>query len=331
MCIACKSLIKAIDGYIEKANDDLVDKLKKAGFINPEDTVKTVEELEEKLYKALVDQKKLYTKELKKADSISDFLGETFDKLKLKDTTEVVLLKHFIATLDKKLEQYTDAYLKSIDKEMELIKVTDKTNYYIHRNAEWLSEKMKLNGQTKLEQILNKAADDGSSVKQVTKQILDEGIRGERYQARRVALTEMLRAHSYAADDAMMQSSVVEDKEWVHTGAKNSVPRENHLAMSGVRVHKEEPFELFGLDGGVYYPMHPHDVCLPASESVNCHCICQAVISKDALGIDVDERRRMQKEYLESMDRAWEKELDEEMHQRAIEWRQERGLNYAPL
>ena len=139
---------------------------------------------------------------------------------------------------------------------------------------------------------------------------MDGGIRSERYRARAAALTETLRAHSVAQQEALVQNPAVESKEWVHTGEYRNTPRENHVAMSGVIVPKDEPFTLEGLDGVTYYPMYPRDPILPPGESINCHCIHRGIVNADILGLPLEERQRLQQEAIDADDGAWEKELD---------------------
>lgn len=47
MCSECQLLIKAIDAYIAKADNDLADRLKEEGYADSKNTVKHIEELEE--------------------------------------------------------------------------------------------------------------------------------------------------------------------------------------------------------------------------------------------------------------------------------------------
>lgn len=143
-----------------------------------------------------------------------------------------------------------------------------------------------------------------------TRSILDSGIRDEYYKARRVAVTEVLRAHSVAQQEAFMQSPAVEEKMWKHTGAYRNDPRKNHMDMDGQRVPKDQPFELRGIKGGTYYPMYPRDSSLPPEESINCHCISQPVVSAEVLGLSLEERQRLQQQAIEEMDGEWERELD---------------------
>lgn len=107
-----------------------------------------------------------------------------------------------------------------------------------------------------------------------------------------------------------MQSPVVAEKMWKHTGSYRNSPRQNHVDMNGQRVPVSEPFELTGADGRSYSPMFPGDPALPPGERINCHCICQPVVSEDILGLSLEERQRLQQEAIDGMDNEWEKELD---------------------
>ena len=56
--------------------------------------------------------------------------------------------------------------------------------------------------------------------------------------------------------------------------------------------------------------MYPRDIIHPQEERINCHCICQPVVSEDILGLSLEERQRLQQEAIDTMDDAWERELD---------------------
>ena len=262
---------------------------------------------------------------MNKAVDIKSFFADIWNDVKDIDDVDVKLSQAFIQTFEKVMPAMMGAYITKSDEELKFVKVTDKTSYQVAENSKEVAEKMKLSSHKNLEKILNKGIEEGESIQDVTKEILNGGIRDERYRARTVALTEMLRVHSYVANEAMMQCAVVEQKEWIHTGSTKNQPRENHVAMNGVTVNKNEPFELIGADGNTYLPMFPRDFCLPASECANCHCLHRAIVSESALGIAPEERRRMQSEYIENADREWEKELDMINYQKAVDYRNGKG------
>lgn len=325
MCQACNDLLIEINAYIEKADNKLVKKLKDAGFLIPKKTIKVASELEDEMTEILKSETKFLAKQLNKAVDIKSFFADIWNDVKDIDDVDVKLSQAFIQTFEKVMPAMMEAYITKSDEKLKLVKVTDKTSYQVAENSKEVSEKMKLSSHKNLEKILNKGIEEGESIQDVTKEILNGGIRDERYRARTVALTEMLRVHSYVANEAMMQCAVVEQKEWIHTGSTKNQPRENHVAMNGVTVNKNEPFELIGADGNTYLPMFPRDFCLPASECVNCHCLHRAIVSESALGIAPEERRRMQSEYIENADRKWEKELDMINYQKAVDYRNGKG------
>ena len=159
---------------------------------------------------------------------------------------------------------------------------------------------------------IKRTIDEGEGIPELTRKIMDGGWRSEYYKAKRVAVTEVLRAHSVAREEAIQQSPSTDRKEWRHTGAHKNEPRPNHVDMDGQIVPKKEPFELKGTDGKTYHPMYPRDPCLPPGESVNCHCIHRGIAADDAIGMSLEERRRLQQKYIEEDDAAWKKELDEQ-------------------
>ena len=56
MCIHCNTLIKAIDVYIKKADDNLSDELEAQGYIKSEKTIKYIQETEDGVAEALLDE-----------------------------------------------------------------------------------------------------------------------------------------------------------------------------------------------------------------------------------------------------------------------------------
>ena len=169
-----------------------------------------------------------------------------------------------------------------------------------------------------LEAMLKKEINNGGNISQFCVDLINSGMEKEgkgeywtsHYRARRVAVTEILGAHSVAQQEAFMQSPAVESKGWMHTGAYRNEPRQNHIDMDGQIVAKDQPFELIGADGIVYHPMYPRDVSLPAGERINCHCIQQPIVSEDILGLPLEERKKLQQQAIDEMDDEWEAELD---------------------
>lgn len=310
MCIHCNSLIKAIDVYIKKADDNLSDELEAQGYIKSEKTIKYIQEIEDGVVEALLDETDEIIAEAEKAIDLETFAEDVWSKVKLDNTTKVKLIKVFKEKLNKFMPEFIGYYIAQTDKDLKLTQVSERTMAWVEGWSKELGEIMQLNSHKEIEHILEKGLKEGSSIAEFTHEILDSGIRNEYYKARRVAVTEVLTAHRVAQQEAFMQSPVVSEKMWKHTGEYRNEPRQNHVDMDGQRVPVNEPFELIGADGSIYNPMFPGDTILPPEERINCHCIEQPIVSEEILGLSLEERQRLQQQAIDEMDDDWEKELD---------------------
>lgn len=312
MCSRCGALLKAIDDYITKADDSLADDLDAEGFAQSKKTVKWAQELEDEVTEALLSETALFTSALKGAVDLEAFAEEIWPGVKLTDELAEKLAEIFEERLTEFLPGVVEVYIQRTDRELTLPAVSKMTTGWVKRWSAELGEIMKLDSHTQIERILTQGLENGDSIATFTQNILDSGIRDEYYRARRVAVTEALRAHSVAQQEAFMQSPAVARKLWRHTGSYRNVPRQNHMDMDGQVVDKGEPFTLQGADGGTYYPMYPRDSSLPPGESINCHCLEEPVVDEDVLGLSLEERQRLQQEAIDAMDDQWEAELDAE-------------------
>lgn len=310
MCLECGPLIKAIDAYIARADDGLADALGAEGYLKPKKTVKYVQDVEDGVAEALLDETDYILAEAEKAVDLETFAEDVWPRVKVNDAAKVKLTTVFAESLDKFMPEYVGYYLTQTDRELKLAQVSKRTTAWVQSWSKDLGEIMQLNSHKEIERILEKGLAEGQGMAEFTRTILDSGIRDEYYKARRVAVTEVLRAHSVAQQEAFMQSPAVSEKMWKHTGEYRNEPRQNHVDMDGQRVPVEEPFELTGADGGTYAPMYPRDPILPPEESINCHCISQPVVNEEILGLPLEERQRLQQEAVDAMDDEWEKELD---------------------
>lgn len=310
MCMACQPLIKAINAYLAKADGDLADALKAEGYAEPQATIGYMQDIEDDVAEALVEETDYFLAEAEKAADLETFAADIWPRVKLNDRLKAKLATVFTEHLSEFMPEFVAYYIAQTDRSLKLEVVSKRTVAWVESWSEQLGEIMQLNSHKEIETILTKGLKDGTGIASFTREILDSGIRDEYYKARRVALTEVLGAHSVAQQEAFMQSPAVVDKAWKHTGAYRNEPRQNHVDMDGQRVPKDAPFSLTGIKGGTYEPMYPRDVILPPEERINCHCICQPVVSEDILGLSLEERQRLQQEAIDTMDDAWEKELD---------------------
>lgn len=78
----CGPLIKAIDAYIAKADNDLADALAAAGFIDPDGTLAEINTLEEKVAAALTAETDYILDALKESIDLETFINQVWPKLK---------------------------------------------------------------------------------------------------------------------------------------------------------------------------------------------------------------------------------------------------------
>ncbi len=310
MCVNCRPLIKAIDAYIQKVDSDLSDELEMQGFLEPEKTVEYIQDIEDGVVEALLEETDYILVEAEKTIDLETFAEDIWTKVKLNDMVKDKLVTIFTENFDKFMPEFIEYYIAQTDRDLKLLQVSKRTTAWVKSWSKDLGEIMKLNSHNEIERILENGLKNGKGIAAFTREILDSGIRDEYYKARRVAITEVLRAHSVAQQEAFMQSPAVREKMWKHTGSYRNDPRKNHIDMNGKHVPVNEPFELDGIKGGKHNPMYPRDTILPPEESINCHCICQPVVDEDILGLSLEERQRLQQQAIDEMDEEWEKELD---------------------
>lgn len=307
-CSECNALIKAIDDYIKKVNDKLKKKLKEQGYKNVDETIDLSTVIEDELSQTLKQQAVDLADAMSEYDSIEEFFTKEWPKIKAGDTTGKIISALFLSKLSEFIPKMSDVYYNEADTEVKISSLTDRTTAWIKSWSSELGEMMKLDSVEELENIIIDGIDNKKGIAQVIQNIRDSGIREEYYQARRTAVTEVLRAHSVAQQEAYDLNPVIEEKEWKHCSSNN--PRQNHLDMHGQRVPKNKPYTLIGADGKTYHPMYPRDPILPAGESINCGCLSSGVANKDILGFSVEERKKMQAEARAEIDKNWKAELD---------------------
>ena len=316
MC-KCTDLIKAIDAYIAKADEDLKNSLGDAGFADPEGTAEEIKTLEEQVAEALLKETDYLLSKLNDSVDLLEFFRDMWPDIKFGDTIAQDLFEIFFEEFTSYMVPLASTYIAQTDGELVVEAVSKRTSDWITSWSEELANLMKLDSHTIIENILLQGLEEGQGVQDVTQAIMDSGIRDEYFRARRAAVTEVLRAHSVASQEAMMQSPAVEEKEWKHTGSYRNVPRQNHVDMNGQRVPKGDTYTLIGADGRTHHPAYPRDPVLPAGESVNCKCISQAIVSEKVLGLSIEERRKLQAEAIAEMDEEWEAEQERKFRESA--------------
>jgi len=306
-------IIEAIDQYLAKADDELSDVLADEGYAEAEDSVKTINAVQEEIAEILQNQTDDFVEALEAAqDSDWEVAQKKVSEMLDGDDIAEQVQEAAADMLQTEIPKLATVYMQETDGDLVVDVIRQRTKSWISSWGQRLGQLMKINTHQQITDIIQRTIDQGGSIETLTRKIMDGGWRNEHYQARRVAVTEVLRAHSVAREEAIQQSPSTDRKEWRHTGAHKNKPRPNHVDMDGQIVPKDKPFELQGRDGVVYHPMYPRDPILHASETVNCHCIHRGVAADDALGMSLEERRQLQQKYIEEDDGAWKKELNEQ-------------------
>ena len=304
----CSALIKAIDAYIAKVDEDIENNLKDAGFASPKKTVRHMKELEDEVADHLKKDTKMILTTMKDYDDLYEFAEDGWPALRDNDELVEKLTRTFSDQFSKAIPEYTSEYIKRVESDATISRIglTHQTTSWISSWSGKLAEYMKLSDNNTIEKILSDGLKNGKSVADTAKKISESGIRDAGYRARRTATTEMLRAHSVAQQDSFMQSPAVESKMWRHSGWRQYA-RENHMAIDGQVVKKDETFTLFGADGGLYTPMYPRDAGLPPGESINCGCIAEPIVSEYVLGLSLEERNALREEALSELNEEYDR------------------------
>lgn len=312
MCYNCQALLNAIDRYIVKADTNFEELLDSEGFYDAATTVKYISAIEEEVAEVLTAQTEFFVMQAEKAVDLRAFAGDYWEAAKANDGIAVKLYKIFARQLKTFMPHFIDGYIQLTDAQLRVTRVSKRTLNWVESWSGQLSKIMRLNSHTEIEGILKKGLEEGAGIADFVRDIQESGIREEYYKARRVAVTEVLRAHSVAQNEAIQQSPAIDTKTWRHSGGHKIKPRENHVAMDKQTVPKAQPFAMWSnINAGWYYPMFPRDPSLPPEESINCHCLLQGNASEQALGMSIEERRELQKKALDEMDDVWERELNE--------------------
>ena len=306
-------IIGAIDQYLAKADEDLADSLADEGYADAEDTVDAINTMQDEVAETLQNQTADFVAALETAAG-SEWTDAQQAVSEMMDGDDIAEQVEGAASdmLQTQIPKLANVYMQETDGELVVDVIRKRTQSWIASWSQRLGELMKINTHQQLTDMIQSTIDKGGSIETLIRKIREGDWRNEYYQARRVAVTEVLRAHSVAREEAIQQSPSTDRKEWRHTGARKNRPRPNHVEMNGQIVPKDQPFELKGRDGVIYHPMYPRDPILPASETVNCHCVHRGIAADDALGMSLEERRRLQKKYIEEDDGAWKKELDKQ-------------------
>lgn len=315
-------VLAVIDAYILKSDKTLEEEFKDNDIVEPAEAVKftneladAVTEIEDNYVNEVIDRitdKNNY--DLKQGFSVKDTLEQNMYDIFLKQIGEDSLETQFADVFhDMFTEYFSETLIKNserIDSEIEITDYTKKTKDWLSDWSHQLAEILNTNDKEAVVNILDSCKDSSKSIEDTANLIAELGVRQAGGSARTLAKTETYRINNYAEQEAMLQNPAVSGKMWDHKGSKENA-RKYHLALDGVTIPIDKPFELKGIKGGTYYPMAPHDTCLPVEEVANCGCRIRPKTSKEVLGKPRKEKAKLQQKRIREADNAWEKEFNE--------------------
>lgn len=324
MQLDTKPLIDAINRLIAKADDDLEDTLKDEGYVAAGTAVEAINSIEDQVTEALNDHTDLLLDAVESASSVEELLTVAWEEAKDTSDLKEKLREIFYKEFQNLVGQFTYNWILSDTPELakafsEDQQITKPTEDFISSWSSELAKLMHLSTNDQIDDVLHKAQKEKLSIEKVADLISESGIREPGYRARRVAVTEVLRMESYSQLEAMIQNPLAYKKRWIHVPSSN--PRENHIAMDGQEVFKREAFVLNGKNGVTYNPKCPRDTCLPAAESINCHCIMDVIKDDNALGMTDEELEAMREEALDEVNQEWEQKQAAQAEEK-IQWPQ---------
>jgi hypothetical protein len=129
----------------------------------------------------------------------------------------------------------------------------------------------------KLQDILSKGLNDGLSVYEIVRLILDDRDNGySMMRATRIVRTEVMRASNYASMIAANQHEFEVDKIWISRidNRTRRIPKNqyDHINMNGQKVGWDEDFTSTGKKGDLVLAGFPGDPTTPAGFTINCRC-----------------------------------------------------------
>lgn len=286
------TLLKNINSFIEKANDDkelrdLIDKFPEADLL-----VKAVNNYETIIARLLREQRKDFVKVLKSyleggstgnplVGAILDLVTE--DALEA-DTFGVKLSKESVKFLTATISELTSLIMNSIDKDIAFNQLSPRTLTWIDEWSDDLGRLMKLKSHDALTEALRETIAEGRPVKELERTLRDLP-EFNRNRARATAITEVLTASSVAQHEAYTQSPAVEGKTWLHSGNRGINPRKTHVALSGTTIEVDQDFDVNGFSA-----QYPRDTNLPAKERVYCHCVLSPSVNSKILELSREDK-----------------------------------------
>ena len=211
-------IIEAIDKYLAKADDELSDVLADEGYADAEDSVEVINAMQEEIAETLQNQ----TDDLVEALAAEQDSGWAAAQKKVSEMLDGDDIAEQVqeAAADMfqtEVPKLATVYMQETDGDLVVDVIRQRTKSWIASWSQRLGQLMKINTHQQITDIIQRTIDQGESIETLTRKIMDGGWRNEHYQARRVAVTEVLRAHSVAREEAIQQSPSTDRKAVYYT------------------------------------------------------------------------------------------------------------------
>ncbi|MDU0154453.1 MULTISPECIES: phage head morphogenesis protein [Bacillus] len=299
-------LLESLNAFIKKAEEDERKNLMESvpDFPGLSKIPNFVEEYEKGIAKLLRRQRKKFL------DGLNGFISkdskETLEALLMfftqnlfaEDDFEEEFQELTEGFLQQTIEELAVVIMDSIDPEVPFKILSNRTVNWIKDWSKELAEIMKLNTHETVENVLEEAIENGSSIQDIELTLKDMP-QFDRERARTTAITEVLAASSAAQHESYAQSPAVKKKKWRHSGGKKNNPRENHIDLDGTVIGVDEEFQMPGSSETCMFPRDPK---LSAGERVNCHCVLSPVVDNEILGLSAEEKEKIRREALANME-----------------------------
>ena len=168
----CGALIKAIDAYLAKEDDELELALEAAGYVDAPETIEHITSLEDGITVVLISETEYILESLKDRVDIAEYFSEVWPEIKKNNPTADKLFELFWDDFSGYMKPLASKYIAATDAELTVRAVSQRTTAWTKSWSKDLSELMQLESHTQIEKILTTAMDEGQSVAEVT-QALD--------------------------------------------------------------------------------------------------------------------------------------------------------------
>ncbi|MGH0051761.1 MAG: phage minor head protein, partial [Sphaerochaetaceae bacterium] len=302
-----------IDKIIKADEDELLFLLKNQ-VIDADATLETINNYEDELARILRDNLAYYIENIDEFDTIEQYYIARHNRAIAESPLATDISAANLLMVSNVIFEHVPAYYNEVDASL-IIKAEDislitKERFFNETTfptldfmtgwSEELGDLMNITTGNAVTDKVLQGLGEGKSIRWLEDQ-LSELPQFNRARARTTAITETLRAESYASGEAYMTSPVVTGLKWKHTGSRRNKPRPGHVALDGVVVPKGENFQIDGEEAP-----WPHHTSLSAYNVVNCHCLASPVTDPDITGLTADEKRELREQAIRDINADWQ-------------------------